>query len=233
MPSPALRSRHACLFAALAAGLALTGAPARAAPDEANDPVLRLLTERHLVGTTSGRPLPTSTAASPATLATPAATNDDPTLLRRVQDRASEMVIVALNAVGVRYRRGGNSEAGGFDCSGFTRYVFGNSLGLQLPRRADEQASAPGLVAVPRDDLRPGDLVFFNTLRRTFSHVGIYIGDNRFVHAPSPGGEVRTEDMGFAYWKTRFTGARRAELVAEARPPVAAAAPGVIDPALR
>ena len=65
-----------------------------------------------------------------------------------------------------------------------------------------------------RTDLRPGDLVFFNTMRRTFSHVGIYIGDNRFVHAPRPGGEVRTENLGVAYWTHRYTGARRVESVA-------------------
>ena len=79
-----------------------------------------------------------------------------------------------------------HSAETGFDCSGFTRHVFETSLGLVLPRRADEQAAAPGLVAVKREDLQPGDLVFFNTLRRTFSHVGIYIGDNRFIHAPRP-----------------------------------------------
>ena len=236
MPSAAHRSRCARLMAGLAAAIALAGSPARAAPDASNDPVLRLLTERHLVGTADAPVVqtPLTSAAGTPSISAPAApiSSADPTLLRRVQDRATEMVMVALNAVGVRYRRGGNSEAGGFDCSGFTRYVFGNSLGLQLPRRADEQASAPGLIAVRRDELRPGDLVFFNTLRQTFSHVGIYIGDNRFVHAPSPGGEVRTEDMDFAYWKKRFTGARRAELVADAQVPVAMT-PGAIDPALR
>jgi cell wall-associated NlpC family hydrolase len=138
----------------------------------------------------------------------------------RVREQAADMVLTALQFVGMRYRRGGDSEAAGFDCSGFTRFVLGNSLGLVLPRRVDEQASAPGLVAVKREDLQPGDLVFFNTLRRTFSHVGIYIGDNRFVHAPRSGAEIRTENMGYAYWTSRFTGARRAETIA---PPVAAA----------
>ena len=150
-----------------------------------------------------------------------------PPLLRQVRDRAAEMVITALRFVGVRYRRGGDSETGGFDCSGFTRHVFAH-LGIELPRRVDEQASAPGLVAVQREDLRPGDLVFFNTLRRTFSHVGIYIGDNRFVHAPRPGGEVRTENLGVAYWTHRYSGARRVESLArsplEPLPTVRAAA---------
>ena len=137
-------------------------------------------------------------------------TTTDPSLLRQARERAAGMVMTALNFVGVRYRRGGDSEASGFDCSGFTRHVFGR-LGIVLPRRVDEQASAPSLAAVAREDLQPGDLVFFNTLRRTFSHVGIYIGDNRFVHAPRPGGEVRTENLSFAYWAKRYTGARRAE----------------------
>jgi cell wall-associated NlpC family hydrolase len=114
----------------------------------------------------------------------------------------------------VPYRRGGETEAG-FDCSGFTRHIFENSLGLVLPRRAEEQARAPGLFAVKRDDLKPGDLVFFNTLRRTFSHVGIYIGEGKFIHAPRPGGEVRVEDMSESYWARRFTGARRTPPLAQ------------------
>jgi cell wall-associated NlpC family hydrolase len=134
------------------------------------------------------------------------------------------MVVAALGFVGVRYVRGGTSAEGGFDCSGFTRHVFEVSLGLVLPRKVDEQASAPGLVAVQRADLRPGDLVFFNTLRRTFSHVGIYIGDNRFVHAPRSGKLIRTESLNFAYWSDRFTGARRAAAHAPAGPPDVASA---------
>ncbi|HZT56230.1 MAG TPA: C40 family peptidase, partial [Burkholderiaceae bacterium] len=74
---------------------------------------------------------------------------------------------------------------------------------------------AAGLTTVKKDELQPGDLVFFNTLRRTFSHVGIYIGDGKFVHSPKPGGEVRVEDMRIVYWAKRFTGARRAEPMAD------------------
>ena len=121
---------------------------------------------------------------------------------------ASGLVVAAMGFLGVPYRRGGNDEDG-FDCSGFTRHLFETRLGLRLPRRADEQAHSPDLVAVARNELQPGDLVFFNTLRRTFSHVGIYIGDGRFIHAPRPGAEVRLESMRVAYWSTRFTGARR------------------------
>ena len=90
-----------------------------------------------------------------------------------------------------------------------------------LPRRVDEQARAPGFVPVKRDELQPGDLVFFNTLKRTFSHVGIYIGEGKFIHSPRPGGEVRIEEMSLAYWRKRFTGARRAEAIV---PPAAASA---------
>jgi len=132
-----------------------------------------------------------------------------------VRDTSSDMVVTAMNFLGVRYKRGGNDADTGFDCSGFTRQVFETSLGLVLPRRADEQAKAPGLVKVKKDELQPGDLVFFNTLRRTFSHVGIYIGDGKFVHSPKPGGEVRVEDMRIVYWAKRFTGARRVELAME------------------
>lgn len=141
----------------------------------------------------------------------------------RVANAASDMVISAMNFLGVPYRRGGDSADKGFDCSGFTRYVFEHSLGLVLPRRSEEQARAPGLIKVQREALKPGDLVFFNTVRRTFSHVGIYIGDNKFIHAPRPGGEVRIEDMRVAYWSKRFNGARRAPAANATPAPIAGA----------
>ena len=129
-------------------------------------------------------------------------------------DMASELVLSAMNFLGVPYRRGGESTETGFDCSGFTRHVFEHSIGLILPRRAVEQANSPTLIAVQQADLKPGDLVFFNTLRHAFSHVGIYIGDNKFIHSPRPGGEVRVEDIRQAYWAKRFDGARRAPAIA-------------------
>ena len=131
-----------------------------------------------------------------------------------VRDTASDLVMQAMNFLGVPYRRGGNTEETGFDCSGFTRQVFENSLGLVLPRRADEQAQAAGLLSINRQELRPGDLVFFNTMKRTFSHVGIYVGDDKFIHSPRTGSAVRIEDMRDSYWSRRFTGARRADLSA-------------------
>jgi cell wall-associated NlpC family hydrolase len=128
-----------------------------------------------------------------------------------------------MNFLGVPYRRGGNTAEQGFDCSGFTRYVFENSLGLVLPRRADQQAQNAGLLSIKREELKPGDLVFFNTMKRAFSHVGIYVGEGKFIHAPRSGAEVRIEDMRQAYWSKRFNGARRAEAAAMTPAPKSAA----------
>ncbi|MFG6428609.1 C40 family peptidase [Roseateles sp. LYH14W] len=137
-------------------------------------------------------------------------------LLASVRDTASDLVLSAMNFLGVRYTRGGNSVENGFDCSGFTRHIFEMSVGLVLPRRADEQAKLGSLLSIKRDELKPGDLVFFNTMRRTFSHVGIYVGEGKFIHAPRTGSAVRVEDMRDSYWAKRFTGARRADLKAAA-----------------
>lgn len=136
----------------------------------------------------------------------------------KASDMASELVLSAMNFLGVPYRRGGTSEQSGFDCSGFTRHVFENSVGMILPRRASEQANSPDLIPIQKSDLKPGDLVFFNTLRHTFSHVGIYIGDDKFIHSPRAGGQVRVEDMRQAYWQQRFDGARRAPVVTARQP---------------
>ncbi len=115
----------------------------------------------------------------------------------------------AIELIGVRYRRGGQSPESGFDCSGFVRHVFNEGLGLVLPHNAREMSKSGQVVQ--REELKPGDLVFFRTLRRTISHVGIYLGENRFIHAPATGGEVRVEDMSTRYWAKRFAGARRVE----------------------
>lgn len=113
----------------------------------------------------------------------------------------------ALDLVGIRYRRGGDSAESGFDCSGFVGYVFLEQLGLKLPRTSGEISKSGEQVL--RSDLKPGDLVFFNTMRRAFSHVGIYLGDNQFVHAPRAGKAVRVEDIRGSYWSKRYNGARR------------------------
>ena len=124
-----------------------------------------------------------------------------------VGNRASELVVTAIGFLGVPYRRGGNTAESGFDCSGFVRAIYQQSVGLLLPRKAEQQAAATE--KIDRADLQPGDLVFFNTMRRAFSHVGIYVGEGKFIHSPKPGSEVRVEDMGLAYWRHRFDGARR------------------------
>jgi cell wall-associated NlpC family hydrolase len=148
------------------------------------------------------------------------AVRDTQQLVRQARDTATDLVGSAMNFLGVPYKRGGNSPEFGFDCSGFTRHIFENTLGLVLPHRAEQQANGAGLSAVPREHLEPGDLVFFNTMRRAFSHVGIYIGDGKFIHAPRSGAEVRVEDMSQSYWAKRFNGARRVEApaTASARP---------------
>ena len=122
-------------------------------------------------------------------------------------DQAAGMVEQAMGLLGVPYRRGGNTESTGFDCSGFVRHLYEKSVGQILPRRAVDQARATEVIE--RDELKPGDLVFFNTMRRTFSHVGIYVGDGKFIHAPRAGKAVNIDDMRSAYWKKRFNGARR------------------------
>ncbi len=105
------------------------------------------------------------------------------------------------------YKFGGNSPEQGLDCSGLIRYVFQQATGISLPRTAREQARVGESVAV--DKLQPGDLVFFNTRRFQFSHVGLYIGDNRFIHAPSTGGSVEVVSLEKQYWQKAFNGARR------------------------
>lgn len=120
---------------------------------------------------------------------------------------ADELVSRAMGLLGVPYKWGGNAPETGLDCSGLVRHVFGDAAGLVLPRRAIEMSRTGAPVG--RRDLQPGDLVFFNTLRRAFSHVGIYIGDGRFVHAPSSGGRVRVELLSAGYWASRFNGGRR------------------------
>lgn len=125
----------------------------------------------------------------------------------RATATAQDAVDQAIDLLGIRYRWGGSSPEAGFDCSGFVRHVFREGLGLVLPRSSTEMSKSGE--AINRDELRPGDLVFFNTMRNAFSHVGIYLGDNQFVHAPRRGGRVRIEDLRDGYWTKRFNGARR------------------------
>ena len=124
-----------------------------------------------------------------------------------VGEKATDMLTQAMGLLGVPYRRGGSSEETGFDCSGLVRHLYEKSFGRLLPRRANEQAKATE--TIDREELKPGDLVFFNTMKRAFSHVGIYMGDGKFIHAPRAGKSIRVDDMRSAYWQKRFNGARR------------------------
>jgi len=118
-----------------------------------------------------------------------------------------ELLFKALSLVGVRYRSGGSSPETGFDCSGYVCYLFHEVFSMKLPRTADAMGRHGN--EVPRSALAPGDLVFFNTMRRPYTHVGLYIGDERFIHSPSTGGLVRTESLNERYWVQRWNGARR------------------------
>jgi cell wall-associated NlpC family hydrolase len=119
----------------------------------------------------------------------------------------ADVALQALTLVGTPYRFGGDEPARGFDCSGLVRHVARTTLGLDLPRTAEAiaRASQP----LPRSELQGGDLVFFNTRGQRHSHVGVYLGDGRFVHAPARNGLVRVESLSDRYWNARFTGARR------------------------
>lgn len=130
-----------------------------------------------------------------------------PSLMARAVDGVQATLDQALELLGIRYRRGGASPESGFDCSGFVRHVYNESVGLLLPHNA--KAISQQGERVEKTELKPGDLVFFNTMRRAFSHVGIYLGNNLFVHAPRSGAKVRIEDMSDSYWTRRYNGARR------------------------
>ncbi len=132
---------------------------------------------------------------------------DEPSLLERYTNRAQDLILKGLELVGINYRHGGTDPDSGLDCSGFVQLVFKDAAGLLLPRTAKEQSEVGNVV--DRKELKAGDLVFFNTMRRAFSHVGIYLGDNRFMHAPRTGAEIRVEDMSQSYWVKRYNGARR------------------------
>jgi NlpC/P60 family len=125
----------------------------------------------------------------------------------QITERTSDLVSTAIGFLGIPYLRGGNSAETGFDCSGFVRAIYKDTIGLILPRSADQQANATQ--KIDRSELKPGDLVFFNTLKRSFSHVGIYMGEGKFIHSPRSGSSVRIEDMRIPYWNVRFDGARR------------------------
>lgn len=127
-----------------------------------------------------------------------------------VATNTSTVINTAMGMIGIPYRFGGTSAETGFDCSGFVRAIYQDTMGHLLPRKADDQAKATQ--KIDKKELKPGDLVFFNTMRRTFSHVGIYVGDGQFIHSPSKGKSVRVENMNTSYWAKRFNGARRVDV---------------------
>ncbi|MDP3760948.1 MAG: C40 family peptidase [Ramlibacter sp.] len=178
--------------------LALSAGVHAAPPASAEDDVARFMDEKGLLNKLE---LVRNTVADKA---------------HTVADKASNLVVTAMGSLGVPYRRGGNSAETGFDCSGFVKAMYEQTIGLVLPRRANEQAAATQ--AIDKKELQPGDLVFFNTMKRAFSHVGIYVGEGKFIHSPKPGAQVRVEDMGGSYWRQRFNGARRVLSLAPAEP---------------
>ncbi|KPC55116.1 C40 family peptidase [Amantichitinum ursilacus] len=132
---------------------------------------------------------------------------------------AQNLLLQAMSLIGVKYKWGGKTPEQGLDCSGFVRYVFQNALNIALPHNA--LAMSQSGRDVDKTELKPGDLVFFNTLRRRFSHVGIYLGDNRFIHSPRTGRDIEVANMQQSYWTSRFDGARRIEGVAGDAPNLA------------
>ena len=178
--------------------LALVAAAVHASPEQ--DPLAALLASRGL--------LPVSTPVS------------GPSVSR---DQASKLLMTALGFSGSAYRMGGTSVETGFDCSGFVQHMYRDAVGLKLPRDTASQAAATQPIDAAH--LAPGDLVFFNTQRRAHSHVGIYVGDGKFIHAPRTGEKVRLESMNARYWQKRFDGARRVLSGLKPPAPSAIAAP--------
>jgi len=154
--------------------------------------------------TTYAVPVLAALCVSCASVPAPEVRDDEAPELR------AEIVMQALALVGVPYRFGGDDPAQGLDCSGLVRHVYRSAVGVQLPRRSEDIGRVGRRIA--RADVRAGDLLFFNTLGRPNTHVAVYVGDGRFVHAPTRRGHVRVEALDERYWRTRFNGARRIDL---------------------
>ncbi len=128
-------------------------------------------------------------------------------LLNSTAPLAAEIVLYSLSLTGTQYRFGGDSPDKGFDCSGLIRHVYQSVAGLLLPHSA--QAIYAAATKVSLDELQPGDVVFYNTLKRAYSHVGIYLGNQRFIHAASSGRSTQVSTMTDKYWAKRYNGAGR------------------------
>ena len=176
-----------CALAALAFGLTPA---AHAAPEGLdNDALERLIRERtehdgHSNSSSSGRRSSGS------------------------QDEAGDLIMNAMSLIGLSYRFGGNSPTQGLDCSGFMQYIFKRSMGITLPRTSAEMATVGQ--QVDRANLKPGDMVFFGSGGRV-SHVGMYIGNDRFIHAPRTGRDIEITSMNGNYWKSCYITARRVD----------------------
>lgn len=147
------------------------------------------------------RPTPRPQSRAPATA------RDWPRVEPADPAKANAVLMRAISLVGTPYRYGGNTPEGGFDCSGLVNYVFRDMLDLRLPRTSRELAAYQG-PRIPPDRLATADLVFFGS-GGSVSHVGIYVGEGRFVHAPSTGGTVRLDYLDGSYWRSHYSGARR------------------------
>ncbi len=123
------------------------------------------------------------------------------------QREADDLIMNAMSLIGVGYRWGGTSPVTGMDCSGFMQYIFRKSMSINLPRTSAEMATVG--TQVSRSALQPGDMVFFNTAGRSISHVGMYIGDNRFIHAPRKGKSIEITSLSNKYWNSKYITARR------------------------
>jgi cell wall-associated NlpC family hydrolase len=178
-----------------------------------------------------GTALVCSTLFAPWVAAAPSPAQEPPTKVAPPASSAwhgaQDLAIYALGLLGVDYRFGGTTPERGLDCSGLVRYVFQQVTGVTLPRTSQELSRLGEKVAA--SDLMPGDLVFFNTRQLQFSHVGIYLGENRFIHAPRKGGEVEIVTLSKAYWQKHFDGARRLVGALPDLIPTAEASTGQID----
>ncbi len=138
--------------------------------------------------------------------------NDETTASSASKDLHRTLVDFAMHLRDIRYRRGGRFPATGFDCSGFVHYVFANVLGVDLPSDSASQFTSGEKVA--RAEMQAGDLVFFRIHGKRVSHVGIYLGDGQFIHAPTTGQRVKVNNLDESYWSRRFAGARRTQTAA-------------------
>ena len=152
-------------------------------------------------------PAPAEAAASEAPVTPIRALSTSIEAVEWATKRTSDLLSTALASIGVKYRRGASDPLVGFDCSGFVRHVYKQALGLLLPHNAYSMSLQGRSVGV--NELQLGDLVFFNTLKHSFSHVGIYLGDDRFIHAPRTGKSVQVDSLSDSYWVRHFSGARR------------------------